>query len=59
MALKSIGLKRDKVKDNLSLIYPLKKFRNSIDIKIIVSRIIYDGIGYFNINNKSHIEILR
>lgn len=58
-ALKSIGFKKDKIKKSLFLIYPLINFKNAIEIKMLTSRIVYDGIGYFNINNLSIIKIIE
>lgn len=58
-ALKAIGFKKHKIEKSLLLIYPLFNFKDTIEIKELTSRIIYDGIGYFNINNQSTIEIVN
>jgi hypothetical protein len=57
-ALKGIGFKKDKTGKSIFLVHSLANFKNSMVIKTLTSRIIYDGIGYYNINNATTIEII-
>ncbi|WP_316786183.1 hypothetical protein [Pedobacter frigiditerrae] len=57
--LKGIGMKKDKIEKKLILNFPLYNFKNSIEIKTLTSRIIYDGFGYHNLKNPSIILIIE
>lgn len=58
IAIKKIGLKLDDNKKALHYFYNLNSFKNSIEIKTITSRIIYDGFGYQNLKNSSLIVVV-
>lgn len=57
--LKDIGFKLTDDKKNLVFIYDISSFRDANPIKTIVSRIIYEGFGHYNIENSSVIVIIN
>ncbi|TCC94110.1 hypothetical protein EZ428_04855 [Pedobacter frigiditerrae] len=56
--LKGLGFELSSDEKSLIYNYKLDYFKNSIEIKTLTSRIIYDGFGYSNIKNSSLIVIV-
>ena len=56
--LKAIGFKKDKTKKYFRYKYPISTFRDSISIKILVSRVIYEVFYFKELDNPTTLEII-
>ena len=57
--IKKIGFQLSADKKALHYFYNLANFKNTIEIKTITSRVIYDGFGFRNLKNSSLIVIVE
>lgn len=55
--LSGIGFKKNKSKTRFQLKHPISNFKNSIEVKTIVSRIIYEVFSFEELDNPSTLEI--
>lgn len=58
MILKGLGFTLDLENNLLFYKFNIDNFKNSIEIKTLVSRVIYEGFGYHNIQNSSLMVII-
>lgn len=56
--LKQIGFKKNKLRTCFQIKYPLNSFKDSIPIKTIVSRVIYEALYNYQINKSTTLEII-
>lgn len=58
VALKQIGFKKNKSRTFFQIKYPLEGFKDAIEIKKIVSRIVYEALYNYQLNKLTTLEIL-
>ena len=56
--LKQIGFKKNKSRTCFQIKYPLKGFKNAIQIKTVVSRVVYEAFFNYQISKSTTIEII-